>query len=401
MKVASFVSNIPTMDDTRTYEDFYKYLGDKPTNLGVVSKMYTNNTITYLTEALKNVFYLDAKGSGNKYQNVNSLMYEWQIETNYIKKIEFAAVPEGDGAGGTDIIMAFKERYYAKYDTFKIEDSRQQCFCLTNPIRKGDNYWEQTVRLVDNNYDTVLDVSACQPGMYTRWISNYHPELHEEGHVKWQSNVEKHRGYISTHRNDASYSALYAAYEDTFIKITETDRNGKKETIYRMDKLEKNLLENFLTARNQGLLFQKSNIDKDGKPTIYEPDTGRPIIISDGVIPQCEAFCSKIAYNQLGLMQLQEAISQLNEKAEDATGNSYVFLCNEKFWQDLLERQRPLVGDVLLVELQTIVHAIQHLAGGQLLCQVGMNHAAGHAVALVVGGDDHAVGNEVLALVQS
>lgn len=151
-------------------------------------------------------------------------------------------------------------------------------------------------------------------------------------HVKWQSNVEKHRGYISTHRNDASYSALYAAYEDTFIKITETDRNGKKETIYRMDKLEKNLLENFLTARNQGLLFQKSNIDKDGKPTIYEPDTGRPIIISDGVIPQCEAFCSKIAYNQLGLMQLQEAISQLNEKAEDATGNSYVFLCNEKFW---------------------------------------------------------------------
>jgi hypothetical protein len=52
-------------------------------------------------------------------------MFEWEIEDNYIKRVEFAAVPEGDGAGGTEIIMAFKERYYAKFDTFKIEKSGQ------------------------------------------------------------------------------------------------------------------------------------------------------------------------------------------------------------------------------------------------------------------------------------
>ena len=28
-------------------------------------------------------------------------------------------------------------------------------------------------------------------------------------------------------------------------------------------------------------------------------------------------------------------MSMLNEKANDATGNHYVFLCNERFWQDL------------------------------------------------------------------
>ena len=49
------------------------------------------------------------------------------------------------------------------------------------PVRKGDNYWEVVVRLVDNNYDTILDVSACQPGDKTRWISAHMPELHEEG----------------------------------------------------------------------------------------------------------------------------------------------------------------------------------------------------------------------------
>lgn len=161
------------------------------------------------------------------------------------------------------------------------------------------------------------------------------PELHEEGHVKWQSNAERHRGYISTHRNDASYSALYAAYEDVFISIAEDDKeNGKKETIYRMDKLEKNLLENFLTARNQGLLFSKSNIGPDGKPTIVD-ENNRPIYISDGVIPQCEAFCNKYVYNNLSIKALQETLSMLNEKADNPTGNHYVFLVNEKFWNDL------------------------------------------------------------------
>ena len=212
MRIANFVSNVPTMDNTRTYEDFYKYLGDKPSRLGIVSKLYPNNTAAFLTESLRNIFYLDAKGSGNKYQSVNSLMYEWEIETNYIKRIEFATVPEGNGAGGTDIVVAFRERYYSKFDTFKIEGSGQQCFCLTNPIRKGDNWWEQTVRLVANNYDTVLDLSACQPGMTTRWISNYMPELHDEGHVKWQSNIERHQGFISTHRNDASYSDRHGGF---------------------------------------------------------------------------------------------------------------------------------------------------------------------------------------------
>jgi len=44
--------------------------------------MYKNLTASYLTEALKNVFYQDAKGSGNKYQSVNALQYDWSIETN-------------------------------------------------------------------------------------------------------------------------------------------------------------------------------------------------------------------------------------------------------------------------------------------------------------------------------
>ena len=82
MKIASFVSNIPTMGDTRTYEDFYKYLGVKPQRLGIVSRMYPELTASFLTESLKNILYQDAQGSGNKYQSLNAFQYEFDIETN-------------------------------------------------------------------------------------------------------------------------------------------------------------------------------------------------------------------------------------------------------------------------------------------------------------------------------
>ena len=32
-----------------------------------------------------------------------------------------------------------------------------------------------------------------------------------------------------------------------------------------------------MQVKNQGLLFNKTNIDANGKPTIQDPDTNRPI----------------------------------------------------------------------------------------------------------------------------
>lgn len=68
--------------------------------------------------------------------------------------------------------MAFKERYYEKYDIFKIDKTMQQCIVVSRPVRKRDDYWEVTVRLIDNDYGSVLDVSGCQIGDTTRFQSN-------------------------------------------------------------------------------------------------------------------------------------------------------------------------------------------------------------------------------------
>ena len=79
-------------------------------------------------------------------------------------------------------------------------------------------------------------------------------------------NIEKHRNYITTFRVDTSYSALFAAHEDVFVNISEGKNNGQlTETLYKMNKKEKDLLENFLYVRNNGLLFNKTNVDKNGE----------------------------------------------------------------------------------------------------------------------------------------
>ena len=169
MIVASYVTNKSNMSDTKTYEDFYKFLGSKPHRLGVMSRMYPYLTASFLTESLKNVFYMDNKQQ--QYKSLEAPYFEWETESNYIKRVEFAAVPD-QAEPGEDIIMAFKERYYEKYDIFKIDESRQQCQVVSRPIRKADDYWEYTVRIVDNDYSSVLDIDACQIGMTTRFQSN-------------------------------------------------------------------------------------------------------------------------------------------------------------------------------------------------------------------------------------
>ena len=142
--------------------------------------MYTDNTLNFITDGLRNVFYKGEKAS-NYDLSTSSLVFEWHIETNNIKKVEFAEVPTERGENGTEITMAFKENYYQKYDIFRIDKTKQQCQVISRPIRKRDDFWEVQVRLIDNNYDTILDTDGCQVGDSTTFQSNAVPEMSEEG----------------------------------------------------------------------------------------------------------------------------------------------------------------------------------------------------------------------------
>ena len=150
-----------------------------------MARLYPNNTATFLTESLMNIYYNGQ--TTNKFQPINSLQIQWELDVEFVKKVAFAAAPSGNGAGGAEITMYFTERYYEKFDTFKVDGSRQQCIVMLTPQRKADNFWEYTVRLIDSDYSATLDTDYCQAGMTTRFLTNIQPEYHEMGYTKYQS----------------------------------------------------------------------------------------------------------------------------------------------------------------------------------------------------------------------
>lgn len=83
--------------------------------------------------------------------------------------------------------MIFPENYYQLHEIFKIERTGQQCFVVARPVRRADNYWSVMVRLIDDDYSSVLE--DVYVGDTTRFIGNAKPELHENGFVKYQSKV--------------------------------------------------------------------------------------------------------------------------------------------------------------------------------------------------------------------
>lgn len=141
---------------------------------------------------------------------------------------------------------------------------------------------------------------------------------------------------MTTFRADASWSSLYAIQENVFMSIADDKDKTKTEGVYKMLKKEKELLDTFMYAMNTGLLLNKGNVDVNGKATISDPDTGRPIYIGEGFIPQIEAAASKWVYvNKPNLPLFQMIMSAMADKAQSDTGNHFVFMVNRKLWNDV------------------------------------------------------------------
>lgn len=146
-------------------------------------------------------------------------------------------------------------------------------------------------------------------------------------------NTEKHRTYISLHRADVNYSAKYAAMEDQFITIGKGD--GKDSVTYKMNPAAKDCLDTFMLSRNNALLWGKSNVDKNGRAKIYDPETGQPIISGDGIIPQVERFAGKYIFSKFSFRVFETALMAMSAKSAKPTGNQYMFLCNTNLWNDV------------------------------------------------------------------
>ena len=327
MRISGFSTTRPNMPTTRTYEDFMKFLGANPARLGIVSTLYDQYTATHLTEALMNTYTMEKGKKG--FQSVNSFLIEWDLQSKKIKRVPLIAAPEGSGLNAGDVKFYFPENYYQKYDTFVVERTRQQFIVLNRPQRLRDNCWLVIAKILDNDYDSVVDPSTAA-GFQTRFVTNYVPELHSEGYTKYQSNCEKMRTYIATHRCDIDMSAMYKPMEDVFIQI---GKGSDDDPVYKMNTAEKDCLDSFMEARNNALLWGKSNMDASGKPKIYDED-GRPIVSADGVIAQIERFATKFVFSKLNIGYFEKALQAMVAKSEKPQGNSYMLICNTAFYNE-------------------------------------------------------------------
>jgi hypothetical protein len=120
--------------------------------------------------------------------------------------------------------------------------------------------------------------------------------------------------------------------EDQFIKIAKGEGTGElQQKIYKLNKMEKDLLSSFQFVKNNGLLWQKTTMDSNGKSTVMTED-GRPLIAGDGLIPQIERFASKFKYAKLNINTINTIMDQMNQKAQNAIGNHYAFVVNDRLW---------------------------------------------------------------------
>ena len=343
MRISGFTTTRPNMPTTRLAEDFMKFLGANPARLGIVSTLYDQYTATHLTEALMNTYTMEKGKKG--FQSINSFLIEWDLQVNKIKRVPIIAAPEGTGVNAGDVKFYFPENYYQKYDTFVVERTRQQFIVLNRPQRLRDNCWLVIAKILDNDYDSVVDYAgpsaSSMVGLQTRFVTNYHPELHQEGYTKYQSNVEKHRTYIATHRCDIDMSAMYKPLEDVFIQIGKGD---KDDPVYKMNSAEKDCLDSFMEARNNALLWGKSNMDETGKPKIYDED-GRPIVSSDGIIAQIERFATKFVFSKMNVAYFEKAMQAMIAKSEKPQGNKYMLLCNTAFYNEWQRVMGAWIGD--------------------------------------------------------
>lgn len=114
--------------------------------------------------------------------------------------------------------------------------------------------------------------------------------------------------------------------EDQFIRIATDD---KKEFTYKLTGAEKVCLDSYMYARNNALLFAKGSVNSDGKSSLHD-ELGRPIIATDGIIPQIERFASKFVYNKLNVRIFEQALDEMIAKCDDPQGNHFVFVVNSQ-----------------------------------------------------------------------
>lgn len=333
--------NLPAnYQDTKTLQTWGQMLGLKPQYLQPVSLMKPQYSLLWHTRGLGNV-HSDGK---QKFQGLkgatglDSLRYEWRIDSTNQYVFELAETCVADGFNGSTFELVFNVKWYHQGDTIMLKN--RQIVSVVAPVRKVRNdRFVYTCQLDTNDFtDRITDPSALVKGALTQWVSNYDHELSSKGRpVTERESYELHRNWISAHRITETWSGDFLRQKEFYYKTPKGSENGRDSFEYfKMMDSEKKATEEMMTLINNSLMFSRTNMDKDGNCT-QKSDEGYDIIKGDGLIPQIERVCDKRAYSgRLTVQILQEAMMSVAERSGKYGGGvNITFFCNQKMWADV------------------------------------------------------------------
>lgn len=310
---------LPKGTNTKTLQDLGMVIGMKPHMSKNVVSLYPRLSVQKLTEQLGAVYNKKA----SNLTEIDSFSFEWKIEVNRIPKIKIAVDCNEDGADGSIFPLILEEPYYAKNETFEL-DNEQQLF-VKKPVEKiAEKKYRFWVQLVTNKTTGRVNTNYLKRGMETKYVSNYHPELSERGYNKFMHNFEKHMNYISRHRAGDSFSGDWKKLKDKYL--------AHAGDYFKMSTMEKQLLDYLYLSFENSMLLGHGNFTDKHEILISEED-GRPIPMGQGIIQQIRNFCDQIRYTNLTRRHLDNMISSVVERLPNKTGNRIAIACNWRMYK--------------------------------------------------------------------
>lgn len=345
---------LPNGADTKTMLDLGQVIGLKPEMSKAVVTLYPNLSLQKLTEQLGAVYHKDV----DNLKEIEAFEFQWTIKTNQIPRIRFAEDCTETGEGGGEFLAILEEAYYAKNETFELENE-QQIFVKGNPKQLAPKKWQYRLQLVADSISKKINTAYMTRGRTTKYVSNYQPELSEKGYNKLMYNIEKHRNFISRFRVGDSVSGDF-----TKLKTKYLEHAGQ---YFQMSTMEKDLVDLLYLSFENAMLLGHGNFDDKGNVLIREED-GRPIPMGEGLITQIKRFCGQQRYSTLSVTHFQDAINDVVEKLPKKTGNNIAFIVNWRLYQ-----QAQIVMDNLLAPRVTDNY-FYNMKGGKIA--VGVEYCA-------------------------
>jgi len=337
-------------NQTYSVQSMMELMGRQPEHLpGYIRHKFQHKMgFMSITEGMGNVI---TEGQGVNFSTIKSLntwQYTYDVDVAQIPQLRFtrACTSTGTLAGNYvafDIYL--NDRFYGKHDVI-ILANHQQLYIMNEPVRESASEYRYTVKIFDNNPSQGIDTRWTTVNQVTRYLYNAHSEFSEQGNTKNWYNIERHTNYMTKIRSDQAYSSDFAATQDMFFISDEEAKKmaaGGKFQVFKLDKVEQQVLNHFLISANNAVVFGRTTMDVTTGRSHLQLDNNQDVISGKGIIPQYEEFAQWIDFSkQISIKHFQDAIEYLCEKRNQSTGNHFTFVINRKLHrmiQNILKKE--------------------------------------------------------------